>query len=669
MDTATNASAKKILDLFGVPYHDAPGEAEAECAFLQQEGIVDAVLSEDVDTIMFGCTKTLRNWTAETKSGKTPTHVSAYNVNDEGFRKAGLDREGMVLVALLSGGDYIPEGIPGCGPKVACEAARAGFGRSLCRLKRADEAGLARWKESLIHELRTNESGFFKRRHMALTIPQEFPNLDVLRYYTHPVVSTAARIRQIKDDGFLPKPVNMRAMRQFVDEKFDWKYRIGADKLIRVIAPALLVQKLMGRSGRTAEDEPALVKNITMRRAHHSTDGIEELRVQYVPVEISGLDLSQEIEETISFARGGLALNSDDEFDDAEAQDDGKPTKKRFDPTAIDTIWLPEAVVRLGAPRKAEEWDERRRRKLEGQKKPTIGCRRGKGKTTGAPKETLDKWVKLAKPTSEDTKATSARRVEGEDSMVAKDQAMAKARESKQNHNTALPPDHNLWTIEGSQTAPRITKISITTAHDATSPIILLSSPPPRPGAPDASLPRSHESATALHATPRNNIPPDSSDPPDAPSWLKSSPLLPTTGKGQKEKRGPQLRPKQSTLDSFLSSPAPNKAVDTVPSGPCSKRRLERRPMKKNPKGAEDSSSLFPITKKQAGCESHPLGTASATVLSCKNARPKQKAYTWIIDSESDPADETSDIPSRERLGGSRGMSRVPTVIDLTSDD
>ncbi|TIC96861.1 Flap endonuclease GEN-like protein 1 [Colletotrichum higginsianum] len=162
-DGVATAMAKRVTRLFGFPVHDAPGEAEAECALLQQKGIVDAVLSEDVDTIMFGCTRTLRNWTAEgTRGSKTPTHVSLYDVNALLSTGTGLDREGMVLVALMSGGDYLPEGVPGCGVKLACEAAKAGFGKSLCRLKIDDDIQFEEWRAKLRHELRTNESGFFR---------------------------------------------------------------------------------------------------------------------------------------------------------------------------------------------------------------------------------------------------------------------------------------------------------------------------------------------------------------------------------------------------------------------------------------------------------------------------------------------------------------------------
>ncbi|KAK5025582.1 hypothetical protein LTR16_012281, partial [Cryomyces antarcticus] len=106
---------------------------------------------------MFGSGITLRNWSAELKSSKVPTHVNLYDSEKTRAGAAGLDREGMVLIALMSGGDYLPEGIPGCGPKLACEAARAGFGASLCAIGRKDKEGLKAWRDQLAHEIKTNE--------------------------------------------------------------------------------------------------------------------------------------------------------------------------------------------------------------------------------------------------------------------------------------------------------------------------------------------------------------------------------------------------------------------------------------------------------------------------------------------------------------------------------
>lgn len=54
--------SKVLIDLFKFPRHDAPGEAEAECARLQRAGVVDAVMSNDVDALMFGSTLTVMNF-------------------------------------------------------------------------------------------------------------------------------------------------------------------------------------------------------------------------------------------------------------------------------------------------------------------------------------------------------------------------------------------------------------------------------------------------------------------------------------------------------------------------------------------------------------------------------------------------------------------------------
>lgn len=407
--------AKRMIKLFGFQCHDAPGEAEAECALLQREGVVDAVLSEDVDTIMFGCRKTLRNWSAEgTRSSKTPTHVSLYEVDEENGGINGLDREGMVLVALMSGGDYLPEGVPGCGVKVACEAARAGFGKELCGIRRADKDALSRWKERLTRELGTNESGFFRTRHKALEIPGDFPSMEVLRYYTHPVVSKPETVQRLRRQFPGKKQeVDVEGLRVFVRETFDWDYRAGAVKFIRVLAPSLLVLSLLQRSkdmeeeddtddlDRKEREEAVLVKGIKSRRAHFSTDATPELRISYVPIEIVPLDLDAEPEEEAEgFGRGGLALNSDDDFDaedEPPSSTQGGTSAKPFDPLKPDLAWIPETVAKLGVPLTVELWEEKQRAKeLKAANKGTGKARTTK-QTGGMPAGALDKYVKVSK--------------------------------------------------------------------------------------------------------------------------------------------------------------------------------------------------------------------------------------------------------------------------------
>ncbi|KAI4593707.1 hypothetical protein KJ359_008986 [Pestalotiopsis sp. 9143b] len=403
--------AKRMIRLFGFQSHDAPGEAEAECAFLQQNGIVDAVLSEDVDTIMFGCTKTMRNWSAEGK-GKTPTHISMYDTAELRQGESGLDREGMVLVALMSGGDYLPEGIPGAGVKLACEAARAGFGKSLCRLKRSDILGLREWKDRLKHELVTNESRFFRTKHKSLLVPGDFPNLEVLGYYTHPVVSPLSSIQMLRDRPW-GKPLDIVGLREFVRETFDWEYQGGAIKFIRVLAPCLLVKKMMllhttgGGGDRGIEDqqkeEGQLARAITNRREHVSTDGTPELRVSFTPTEIVGYSFEEEPEEEIAFGRDGIALNSDDEFD-ALAEEDGATAKvgprKPFNPTEPDLAWIPESVVKFGLPLMVEDWEDSQRAKAARKSKAKVPKPKVTAKLGGMQAGALDKFVKTSKNVS-----------------------------------------------------------------------------------------------------------------------------------------------------------------------------------------------------------------------------------------------------------------------------
>ncbi|POR32924.1 Flap endonuclease, partial [Tolypocladium paradoxum] len=395
-DGVATAQAKRLIRLFGYAVHDAPGEAEAECALLQRHGIVDAVLSEDVDTIMFGCTKTLRNWSAEGKSSKTPTHVSLYDVHDLNIATLGLDREGMVLVALMSGGDYLPNGIPGCGVKVACEAAKAGFGKSICRLKASDKEGIQAWRESLIHELRTNEKGYFRTKHKALTIPDDFPNLAVLRYYTHPVVSPQANLEAVQQNLDQKRDMHLDALREFTRETFDWDFRIGAIKFIRVLGQALLVHNICQEQ----IDGHVYVKRISGRRKHFTTDATPELRLTYVPEEVVPIDLSKEVEENISYGRDGLALNSDDEFEATTDGVDGPKgaNSKIFDVTKPDLAWVLEGVAKKSVPKAVQAWEEAETAKTA-RKSPTkkkAGGPRSK-KTTGMPRGALNGFVRVTK--------------------------------------------------------------------------------------------------------------------------------------------------------------------------------------------------------------------------------------------------------------------------------
>ena len=365
--------AKQLLKQFGFPWHVAPGEAEAECAVLQREGIVDAVLSEDVDTLMFGSGVTLRNWSAE-GSTKTPTHVSVYR-EEETTAKSGLDTQGMILVALMSGGDYIPTGIAGCGPKLACDAARAGFGSSLCKLKRRDVNGLNKWKEELLHQIRTNEAKHFSRRNNSFAFPADFPNWEVLGYYTNPCVSSADKIRKLKESVKWDLDIDFAALRSFTADAFDWRCIGGAKKFIKNLAPAMLVRQLRLQtqqpetSTQVAQEERelAMVHAIHGKRNHFTVDGELEYRISFTPANLVPLDLSLEEEDDQFTPAGGIDSDAESDFMTIPSstpmpdEEPASPTKKRtfkpYHPDQPEKLWLLRNFLQLGCPLLIETYE------------------------------------------------------------------------------------------------------------------------------------------------------------------------------------------------------------------------------------------------------------------------------------------------------------------------
>lgn len=407
-----NYLAKQLLKLFGFHFHTALGEAEAECALLQKAGIVDAVMSEDVDTLMFGSTMTMRNWSSEgTRGNKSPTHINLYTADAVKEGTAKLDSDGMILIALMSGGDYVPAGIPRCGIKTACEAARAGFGHELCRLTKEDKEGLREFKERLQYELETNESGFFRSKHKALQIPDGFPDMAILRYYTRPVVSSADGILRLSSEINWDAQVDIPGLRNFVIEAFEWSGLPGAKKFIRGLSPALLGHRLRERGSTHREisenaevqkqDEKELISSICGRRAHFATDATPELRVVYTPITIVGLDLSSEENDAIaaeaysdSEAEAERAADSVD--DETQPTKSGKSKGKApYDPAIPEKLWVLEAYVKLGVPFIVDSWEE-------AMKLPNKPKAKGHTKisTVRQKQGAIDSFLKVSKPSS-----------------------------------------------------------------------------------------------------------------------------------------------------------------------------------------------------------------------------------------------------------------------------
>ncbi|KAL4965923.1 crossover junction endodeoxyribonuclease [Aspergillus stella-maris] len=372
--------SKILVDLFKFPRHEAPGEAEAECSRLQMAGVVDAVMSNDVDALMFGSRHTVMNFSKEAGSGAGgATHVTSYTMRGDDSSNVKLDRSGMILFAMLSGGDYLPSGVPKCGSKLAAEIAKAGFGGDLLEVLEADgaelDARLNEWRERLQYELEENESGYFQTKHKVVRIPETFPDRTILSYYAKPVVSTDEEIEFLKNRlrNAWDRDVDVWQLRQFAAEAFEWNYRSGARKVIRLLAEPLVSYRLrlgqhpmiFGGPRLSNVDAPAFQK-VYKSRSSFSTDGMTELQYDMVPVDVVGLDLmAEEPNPPLPSQEAATA----EEEDDGDGDGDGEaevvpqsPTKKRvtkrYDPYASEKVWVFETLALMGIPNTVTKWKQ-----------------------------------------------------------------------------------------------------------------------------------------------------------------------------------------------------------------------------------------------------------------------------------------------------------------------
>lgn len=279
---------EQLLDHLKIPRHRVPAEAEAECAKMQQAGIVDVVWSDDSDTMMFGATCQME---AHKVNGKrVEGYIRVYRAGDL-LAKYDFDDQSLVLFAMLSGGDYNVKGLPGCGPKTAEPFCRreTGLARELCA---ADKRSFPVWRARLADVMRS--------RNKTIEMPADFPDLKALNHYRNPTVSAPEQLQ------------NLRGLRRGWDMEIDQmklrvllrqRFNIWTRGFLKHIGPIFVVQNL----ARCKSDETRVnnmrfdikLKRVTKRK---TDDGAEqpapsETKITFYPLTAVDIDLSREPEE------------------------------------------------------------------------------------------------------------------------------------------------------------------------------------------------------------------------------------------------------------------------------------------------------------------------------------------------------------------------------------
>ncbi|MEM2970904.1 MAG: flap endonuclease-1 [Candidatus Bathyarchaeia archaeon] len=116
--------SKRLLDLMGVPWVQAPSEGEAQAAYMVKRGDADYCASQDYDSLLFGAPRLVRNVTISGRRKLPGKNVYVEVIPEiveleKVLKECEIAHEQLIDIGILIGTDFNPEGVKGLGPKTA----------------------------------------------------------------------------------------------------------------------------------------------------------------------------------------------------------------------------------------------------------------------------------------------------------------------------------------------------------------------------------------------------------------------------------------------------------------------------------------------------------------------------------------------------------------------
>jgi flap endonuclease-1 len=186
--------AKELLDVLGIPVVEAPQEGEAQASVMNAKGLIDGVISQDFDCLLFGAKHHYRHVGFSGKRkvpGKNfyvdikPEHIDSEKV----FEQLGINREKLIWLGILVGTDFNDK-FPKVGPKTAFKLVK-------------ENDSFEKIIESTGHEL-------------------EFDYNEIVDVFMNPVS------KEVKEDELKEEMPNKEKILEFLVEKHDFsKDRVG----------------------------------------------------------------------------------------------------------------------------------------------------------------------------------------------------------------------------------------------------------------------------------------------------------------------------------------------------------------------------------------------------------------------------------------------------------
>ncbi|OQV13102.1 putative DNA repair protein complementing XP-G cells-like protein [Hypsibius exemplaris] len=210
------ANYQSLLDLFGIPFLDSPGEAEAQCAFLESSGITNGTISDDGDVFLFGGQKVYRHFFSE-KHSPEEFDFAVLNKHLE------FTQDKLIAFGMLTGSDYA-DGVKGVGPVRALEILGEFGGEGLSSLRRFRDWYDSQQADDASDSASQRRLSRLQKSLLKHVLPDDFPNQICFDAYLYPEVDK----RDLKLTWGKP---DVETLLRFAMDKFAWDWK-KADKAL-----------------------------------------------------------------------------------------------------------------------------------------------------------------------------------------------------------------------------------------------------------------------------------------------------------------------------------------------------------------------------------------------------------------------------------------------------